>query len=84
VFLVSFSFQNNNHSRKISKNSRKINLNLIGMVNVFCTRKTESIITVEKKRENYNQSDENWLCNLIAVGGKNLYTSLIKRHFIRF
>jgi hypothetical protein len=40
------------------------------MVNVFCTRKTESLITVEKKRENYNPIDENWLCNLIAVGGK--------------
>ena len=40
------------------------------MVNVFCTRKTESFISVKKKEENYNESDENWTCNLISVGGK--------------
>lgn len=40
------------------------------MINIFCTRKTESFITVKKKEENYEECDENWLCNLIFVDGK--------------
>ena len=40
------------------------------MVNVFCTRKSESFINVNKKEENYNEADENWICNLIPIGGK--------------
>lgn len=40
------------------------------MINIFCTRKTESFISVNKKEEYYNENDENWICNLIAVGGK--------------
>jgi hypothetical protein len=40
------------------------------MVNVFCTRKSETFISVKKKEENYNDTDENWICNLVPIGGK--------------
>ncbi|MBE0391530.1 hypothetical protein [Flavobacterium sp. PL002] len=40
------------------------------MINIFCTRKTETFIPVKKKEENDKENDENWICNLISVGGK--------------
>lgn len=40
------------------------------MINVFCTRKLETFISVQKKDKNYDEARESWICHLIPIAGK--------------
>ena len=48
-------------------------------MNIFCTRKLETFIPVQKKT-NANLTDpDNWICQLLAIGGKKCLLFLDKK-----
>lgn len=48
-------------------------------MNIFCTRKLQTFIAVKKKADANLDNPDNWICQLLAIGGKKCLLFLDKK-----